>query len=122
MSLPIAQVSHERARSAARELDRLAVRRRARGAVPLPLAFRQLVRENEALLGHEPLQRGEPVLVVAAAVVRLAALLRGRDLTGEQGRELLPGELPALVEHDGKRERLSLPGRGKYRPLLVARN
>src|SRR2546425_3810593 len=122
MPVPIAQGSHERSRSAARELDRLAVRRRARGPVPLPLALRQLVRENETFLGHQPLQRGEPVLVVAAAAVRLAAFLRGRDLTRELGRELLPGELPALVEHDGNRERLSLPGRGKYRSFLVARN
>src|SRR5207302_7386510 len=68
---------------AGRQLDRLAVRSRARGGVPFVHAPFQLVSEDELLPGDELLQRGEPMHVVMGAVVRLAAGAR----RGELGRE-----------------------------------
>src|SRR5207247_8717117 len=65
--------------------DRLAVGCRARGPVPLVLPREELVLRDEPLVGDDLLERGEPVMVVAAAVVRLAARPGRRDLA-ELGR------------------------------------
>src|SRR5688572_13983415 len=67
----------------AAQLDRLAVRRLACCPVPFVLACRELIRKDEGLLGNEPLQRSQPIVVIVAAVVRLPARLRTRDFGGE---------------------------------------
>src|SRR5260370_31196272 len=82
------------------QLDGLAVGCGARRAVPLLLAGRQLGDGDETLGRHQLLEGGEPVMVVARAVVRLAALAGGGNLTRQAGGPLLPGEVAGLVQLD----------------------
>src|ERR1041385_8891779 len=88
--------------------DRLAVRGGEGGRFPRVLAGAELVGEHDALVGDELLQRGEPEVVVALAVVALAALARRGDLLREPAGPLLPREVAALVEHHGHGEGLRL--------------
>src|SRR6185295_11683100 len=77
-----------------RQLDRLTVRRVARGLGPGVLALRQLVAADQALGGDQALERGEPVQVVGVAEIGVAGGLRGADLAGEGLGPLGPREVP----------------------------
>ena len=96
--------------------------RLARRLVPFDLAPPQLLARDEPFLGDELLERGQPVLVIPAAVVGLAALPGSRDLRGESRGPLLPAEAAALVEGHGHAERLRLPRRPEDGTALVARD
>ena len=96
--------------------------RLARRLVPFDLAPPQLLARDEPFLGDELLERGQPVLVIPAAVVGLAALPGGRDLRGEPRGPLLPAEAAALVEGHGHAERLRLPRRAEDGALGVTRD
>ena len=61
------------------------------------------------------------MLVVTRAVVGLTAIGGGLEFVRERGCPFLPGEMPLLRELDGERERLRLPGLGKYRALCISR-
>src|SRR5438128_7430866 len=95
-----------RGRSRSSKSDRLAVWRRARGPIPLVLPREELVLRDEALVGDDLLERGEPVMVVAAAVVHLAARAPPRDFVGQVSRPLLPREAAALGQRHGHAEGL----------------
>src|SRR3954447_10138788 len=71
-----------------------------------------LAAAQDALGRQEPLDRGEPALVVAPVAVRAAVLvLPLRDLGDQLLPEALPLEGVALREGDCNAERAALPGR-----------
>src|SRR5262249_52592551 len=84
------------------------------------LAGAELVAEHDALVGDELLQRRQPEVVVALAVVALATLPRGGDLVGEPAGPLLPREVAALAEHHGHGKGLRLPWGPEHRAGVVA--
>ena len=103
------------------QFDRPAVRRVPVGVDPGVLSRLQRDRIGQALVRDQALQGGQPVLVVARAVVGFAAS-GGRPQFVRQGRGPLgPGEVAALRERDRERERLGLPRLGEHRAVLVTR-
>ena len=57
--------------------------------------------DDDALVGHQFLEGGQPVSVVAPAVVVFAPRCGRRDLVGEAGSPLRPRERSSLLEHHG---------------------
>src|SRR6185436_15635151 len=90
------------------------VRSMSVGVRPGVLALQELVGARQTLLRDEALERREPVLVVAGAVVGLTARRRGLELCGERVGPLVPGETPLGRQAYGERERLCLPGLGEF--------
>src|SRR5207253_3476863 len=80
------------------ELDRHAVRRAVRGAVPGIAIARQRTGVCYALLNYHALERGEPVPIIGLASVRVPARLRALDFGGQHRGPFGPGENPAVVE------------------------
>src|SRR5438445_237723 len=107
---------------AGRQLDGLAVRCRPRGGVPFIHAPLELLARDEFFPCDEFFQGRQPVLVVAGAVVRRAALGRGGELGGERVRPFAPGEDAARVQGNRYCEGLRLPRRLEDRPRVVARH
>ena len=68
-----------RTSSASGQDDRLAVRRLQRGLLPRIVPRAQLVGQDDALVGDELLERGQPVVIVATAVVGFATRFGGGD-------------------------------------------
>jgi hypothetical protein len=104
------------------QLDRLAVRRAVSRVIPGMLIARERRRVGHAFLGHQPLQRVEPMPIVGLAGVGIARRLRPLDLVGKRRGPLRPGEQPALIQRERHREGLRLPRLAEHRPLGIAWN
>src|SRR5262245_62632203 len=92
------------------KLDGLPVWSGARSSGPLRLAVEELAGRDQPLLGDQPLQRGEPVMVIGVTAVWIARGLSLLNLLREPLRPFRPREVPRFVEPDGHREGLGLPG------------
>jgi len=98
----------------------LAVRRAAVGFNPFILACLQGVRGDDALRGDEALESGEPMVIVARAVIGLAALARCGKFGPQRRRPFAPAEEAGFGQPDGERESMSLPRLGEDRAAFVA--
>src|SRR5215475_4115455 len=95
---------------------------RAHGNGLAPLAPDWLISKSrgQTFRGHQTLQRGQPVLVVARTVIGFAAIRGGLEFVGQRSCPLFPREMPLFREFDGQRECLRLPRLGKHRASRVA--
>src|SRR5262247_2609782 len=76
------------------KLDRVTVWRVAIGVCPRFLACMEGGEIRELLLGHQLFERCQPVLEVARAIIRCAAIRRRLELVTKSCRPLRPGEVP----------------------------
>src|ERR1700692_1542362 len=88
--------------------------------VPVSIGPSFLAREHrvwicKAFGGDQPLERGQPVVIITGAVVGLATIFCVLELGSERGRPLLPGEMTLLGKSHRERERLRFPRLGKDR-------
>jgi len=86
------------------------------------LTLPQIGGSQKSLLRRQFFQRGEPVLIVAGAVVRIAPFRRRFQFSGQRLYPLFPGEMPLCRQPHGEGEDLRLPGLGENRASLVLRN
>src|SRR5215469_16742409 len=101
------------------KLDRLAVRGAVGGAVPGIVVARKRLAAGDAGLGDQPLERGEPMMIVGLASVGIAGRLGALDLVGEGRGPLRPGKEATLVQRERHRKRLRLPWLAKDRPVGI---
>src|ERR1700722_18169109 len=73
------------------KLDRLAVRGAVGGPIPRVVIARERIARGDALLGDQPFERREPVVIVGLAGVGIAGRLRTLDFRGERRGPLSPG-------------------------------
>ena len=76
---------------------------------------------GQSFFRRQALESGEPMMIVARAVVGLAAIGGGFEFRGQRGGPFLPGEIALLGKPDGERESLRLPGLGEDGAARVAR-
>jgi len=98
----------------------LAVRRAPVGFNPFVLACLQGVRGDDALRGDEAFESGEPMMIVARAVVGLTALARCGKFIPQRRRPFAPREEAGFGQLDGERESMGLPRLGEDRAAVVA--
>src|SRR5579871_5796912 len=72
-------------------------------------------------LQQQPLERGEPALVVAPLAALVGAALPGGDLGDQRLAEPLPGERLPLGERERDPEGAALPGGGEHELAVRAR-
>src|SRR5579883_3163485 len=96
------------------KFDRLAMRRAVGRVVPGVVVAREHLARGYALLGDQPFERGEPMVIVGLAGVGIAGRLRALDLVGERRGPLRPGEQAALVQGERHREGLRFPRLAKH--------
>jgi hypothetical protein len=85
------------------QFDRLAVRSMSIGFRPRLLALVHGFAIGQALFGHQSFQGREPEFVIAATVIRLAAVVGGLQFIGERGGPF-SGEMPLLGQLDREGE------------------
>src|SRR5579863_4298703 len=86
--------------------DRRAVRGAGVGPPPRFAVARQRARIGEALGGDEPLESGQPVMIVGLAGIRIAGGLRLLDFRAERRGPLGCGKYAALQQRPCERESL----------------
>ena len=91
------------------------------GVDPGLFAGEHLIPIRKTLCRHQFFQRREPVLVVARAIVRLAAIERGVKFLGERRCPLFPGEAASRGKAHCESEGLGLPGLREDRTAFIAR-
>src|SRR5260370_23285014 len=84
------------------------------------LAFEHRRRIGQVLLCDETLESCQPMVVIARAIVRLAAIRRGLEFIRERGCPFTPCEVSLCGQPDRECECLCLPGLRKYRAAFVA--
>lgn len=89
------------------------------GRLPVASPACQIRWVRQVLCHSQMLQRGQPVMVVGAAVVRVSGGLGAGDLHRQGFRPFRPGESAVLVEFEGQGEGLSLPGFCEDRAVIV---
>ena len=75
------------------QFDGLAMRSVAIGFDPGFLAFKHRRRIRQVLLCHETLESCQPMVVVARAIIRLAAIRRSLEFIRQRGRPFTPCEV-----------------------------
>jgi hypothetical protein len=104
------------------ELDRCAVRRAFARALPGLAGPGECRRVGQTFVREDAFERGEPVMIIGLAGVRIAGRLRFLDFCAEGSRPFPPGEKAALVERNSECKCLRFPRLVKYRAVVVARN
>src|SRR5215471_15922693 len=102
------------------KLYRLAMWRVAIGVCPRFLALTEGSEISELLLGYELFERRKPVLEIARAIIRFAAIRSRSELFAQGCRPLRPREVPRRGQLHRKRKRLGLPWFRKHGASLVA--
>lgn len=75
------------------------------------LASQHRPRISEAFRRYQALERGQPMMIVTGAVIRLAAILSRFQLGRQLRGPLFPRKMALLEKSDGERERLRFPAR-----------
>jgi len=91
---------------------------------PLPgsVTARQGSRVGKASFDDDPLESGEPMMIVSLTSVGIACSLGPADLLAQNCCPFAPGEQPTLVQCQSHGEGLSLPGFVEYRTLGALRD
>src|SRR5215469_14908154 len=91
---------------------------------PLPgsVTARQGGRVGNAFFGDDPLESGEPMMVVSLTRVGIACRLGPANLRAQNCCPFAPGEQPTLLQCQSHGEGLSLPGFVEYRTLGALRD
>src|SRR6185503_1380491 len=76
---------------------------------------------GKAFGDHHTFERGQPMVVVARAVIRLTTVGSSFERCGEFAGPLLPREVAFPRQCYGEREGLRLPWFGEYRAVVVPR-
>ena len=96
---------------------------RAFGSLPPgSVTARQGSRVGNAFFDDDPLEGGEPIMVVSLTSVGIACRLGPADLLAQNCCPFAPGEHPTLVQCQSHGEGLSLPGFVEYRTLGALRD
>src|SRR6516165_1165309 len=102
------------------KLYRLAVWRVAIGVCPCFLALTEDGKISELLLGYQMFERRQPVLEIARAIIRFAAVRSRLELFAQGDRPLRPREVPRRGQLHSNRKHLCLPWFRKHGASLVA--